>query len=171
MRQSITPHKSRNWMDQDRAVERRMSPGSIWVESDPYARLMIVRRTAAERRVQQIKARGRTPRVCLYLLAVGGQAPPRSLSAAQSLAEEQGWHVATKCYTDCPGATGPMPRPGWDTVRRQIRAGYVDGVVALTHASISPEFGAYEQQLTWFAEHFGFIALVTPESESAAGQP
>lgn len=170
MRQSTTPHRGRDWMDQERAIDERLCPDKVRIEPDPLTRLMIARRATVERVVQQLRTNGRVPRVCLYALAVGGHVPTHSLNAARAFAEQQGWQMGPEDYTDCHGTTGPMARPGWDQVRRRIRAGLVDGVVVLTHASISLRLDEYEGQLTWFDEHFGFIALVIPEGETAAVQ-
>ncbi|MBK3639485.1 hypothetical protein [Streptomyces sp. MBT33] len=170
MRQSTTPHRGRDWMDQERATDEWLRPDRVRIEPDPLTRLMIARRATVERTVQQLRGHGRVPRVCLYMLAVGGHVPRHSLSAARSFAEQQGWQVSAEDYTDCHGTTGPMARPGWDLVRRRIRAGLVDGVVVLTHAIISLRPDEYERQLTWFDEHFGFIALVIPERDTATVQ-
>lgn len=157
-------------MDQERATDDRLCPGKVRVEPDPYARLMIARHATVRRVVQQLRTSSRMPRVCLYALAVGGHVPKHSLNAARAFAEQQGWQVAAEDYTDCHGTTGPMARPGWDQVRRRIRAGLADGVVVLTQTIISLRLDEYEQQLAWFDEHFGFIALVIPEGKTAAVQ-
>jgi hypothetical protein len=111
----------------------------------------------------------RVPRVCLYALAVRGQEPTNSLEEARQFALRQGWQVGVnQCFTDRFGATDPLTRPGWSLVRQQIRAGYADEVVALTHSVVSPHLDEYELQLNLIEEHLGFIALVT--AETTAGQ-
>ncbi|WP_371792288.1 hypothetical protein OG285_25170 [Streptomyces sp. NBC_01471] len=48
-------------------------------------------------------------------------------------------------------------------MRQQIRAGYADGVVVVTHSVISPRRDEYKQELRWIEEHSGFVAVVVPE--------
>lgn len=96
-------------------------------------------------------------------LTVGQQQSCRSLDECKGFAVDQRWCVGGRAFTDHFGAGDPQTRPGWGLVRRQIRAGFADGVVVLTQSITSPHLEEYEQQLTWFETHLGFIALVTPE--------
>lgn len=103
--------------------------------------------------------------MCLYLLAARGCEPAHSCDAARDYALLEGWQISTlQVVTDRFGVTGPLLRPGWSAVRHQIRAGFVDGVVALTHSVISPHLGEYELQLALVEESGGFVPLVTPET-------
>jgi hypothetical protein len=170
MRQSTAPFPDRGWMDCERAFDEWLHPAKSRVEADRFVRLMRVRRELLHQRVAQLQARDRVPRVCLYVLSVGGCEPTHSPEAARAFASEQGWQVGS-CYTDRHDGTDPMARQGWGQALQQICAGYVDGVVVLTHSVISPDVDAYEQQVVWFEVNFGFLALVTAEVEaSAVGQ-
>ncbi|MFI1201646.1 hypothetical protein ACH4VR_19705 [Streptomyces sp. NPDC020883] len=155
-----------DWMDRERAFGAGLHPDEIPVEADPYAPLESARRGNLERVAVRVQASGRVPRVCLYALSVGGQEPRHSLEAAAAFAVRESWQVGVgQSYTDHHGATDPLRRPGWCMVRQQIRAGYADGVVVITPFVISPHAIEYKQQLDWFAEHFGFIAVVAPDAE------
>ncbi|WP_258528041.1 hypothetical protein [Streptomyces sp. NBRC 110611] len=162
MRQSaVVRGTGHGWMDRERAFVAEVHPGKIRVETDPYAPLEAARRDNLERIAGRVRASSRMPRVCLYALSVGGQEPRHSLVAVR-----QSWQVGVgQSYSDHHGTTDPLVRPGWCTVRQQIRAGYADGVVVITPFVISPHASEYKQQLEWFAEHFGFIAVVAPDAE------
>ncbi|WP_411143113.1 hypothetical protein [Streptomyces sp. x-80] len=163
MRQSTTP-SGLDWMDRERAFEAEFLLEKARVEVDPYVPLAAARRGHLERIVAQLHVRRRVPRVCLYALSVGGQEPRHSLDAAAAFAVRQSWQVGVgQSYTDHQGAAAPLARPGWCLVRAQIRAGYADGVVVVTHSVISPHADEYRQQLEWFGHHFGFVALIVPE--------
>ncbi|MEU9426235.1 hypothetical protein AB0D87_25910 [Streptomyces sp. NPDC048342] len=166
MRQSITAlHKGRDWMDRERDFHARFHPDKIRVEMVPLVRLMNDRHDVLDRCLARIEAAGRVPRVCIYLLAARGCEPAHSRNAARDYALEEGWQVSTlQMFTDRFGVTDPLLRPGWSAVRHQIRAGFVDGVVALTHSVISPHLDEYELQLALVEKHGGFVALVTPET-------
>jgi hypothetical protein len=166
MRQSITAlHKGRDWMDRERDFHARFHPDEIRVEADPLVWLMNDRRDVVDRCLARIEAAGRVPRVCIYLLAARGCEPAYSRDAARDYAFQQGWQINTlQVFTDRIGLTDPLLRPGWSAVRHQIRAGFVDGVVALTHSVISPHVDEYELRLALVEEHGGFVALVTPET-------
>lgn len=171
MRQSaVVRGTGQSWMDRERAFEAELYPDKLRVETDPYAPLEAARRDNLERIAARVRTSGRMPRVCQYALSVGGQEPRHSLEAAAAFAVRQSWQVGVgQSYTDHHGATDPLTRPGWCLVRQQIRAGYADGVVVITPFVVSPHAGEYKQQLEWFAEHLGFIAVVAPEAEDGRG--
>ncbi|WP_239073852.1 hypothetical protein [Streptomyces sp. SID10853] len=151
-------------MEQERAFDALCHPETVRVEPDSYAQLAAARRGHLGRIVAQLHARSRVPRVCLYSLSVGGHEPRHSLDATGAFAARQSWKVgAGQSYTDHHGATDPEGRPGWCRVRRQIRGGYADGVVVVTHSVISPRPDEYRRQLDWFQEHSAFVAVVVPE--------
>ncbi|MEV6421731.1 hypothetical protein [Streptomyces sp. NPDC051662] len=153
-------------MHREKALDAGLHPEKIRVEADPYVPIAAARREILEGIVTQLRARGRVPRVCRYALAVGGQEPRHSLDAAAAFAVRQSWRIGVgQSYTDHHGAAESLTRPGWCLVRQQIRAGYADGVVVVTHSVVSPHIDAYKQQLNWFGAHFGFVALVVPEMQ------
>ncbi|MEV3853059.1 hypothetical protein AB0J38_01890 [Streptomyces sp. NPDC050095] len=157
----------RGWMDKERLVEAMLDPDKIRIETDPYAPLEAARRDNLDRVEAGVRAGGRVPRVCRYALSVGGHEPQHSLEKAAAFAVRQSWQVGVgQSYTDHHGPTDPLARPGWCLVRQQIRAGYADGVVVITPFVISPQPSEYQQQLDWFAAHFGFIAVVAPDAET-----
>lgn len=164
MSQSTARRTSTTWMDQERAFEAELEPDRVRVETNPYAALAAARRENLERLVAQFHARGRVPRVCRYALAVGGLEPRHSLDAAAAFAVRQSWQVGVgQSYTDHHGAADPLTRPGWCLVRQQIRAGYADGVVVVTHSVITSHTDEYKRQLDWFEMRSGFVAVVVPE--------
>lgn len=163
MRQS-TARRTQNWMDHERAVRAQMHPDEVRVSVDPYGPIGAARRENLERVVAQVRARGRIPRVCLYAPSFDGQVPRASLDSATNYAERQSWQVGPEqFYTDPSGATAPQDRPGWTLVRRQVRAGFVDGAVVITADVVSRQADEYREELGWFEEHHGFIALVVSE--------
>jgi hypothetical protein len=106
--------------------------------------------------------------VCLYALSIDEQRPRASLQAAAAYAARQSWHVeAGQTYTDCQGDEGPSARPGWNSVRERVRAGYADGVVVVTASVVSSHLEEYQQEIDWFGHHWGFIGLVIPEIRKA----
>ncbi len=164
MRQSTARRKPTSWMDQERDLEEGLNPNRFRVRADAYGSLAAARRDNLEQIVARARARGRMPRVCLYALAFGGQEPQHSFNAAAACAVRQCWQVgAGQSYADHHGAGAPTARPGWCGVRRQILAGYADGVVVVTADVISSHVDEYRQELDWF-EHRGFVAVVIPET-------
>ncbi|WP_241826760.1 hypothetical protein [Streptomyces graminilatus] len=156
-------------MDRERAFREELHPDEVRIEADPLVRLLNVRVSTLDHRLSLLRELGRMPRVCLYALAVDGQEPTHSLNAARDFALQQNWQVGVHHhFTDRFGATDPLTRTGWSLVRHQIRAGYADGVVALTHSVISPHLDEYALQLDLIEQHLGFVALVT--AETAGGQ-
>ncbi|MEV7090125.1 hypothetical protein AB0O07_30295 [Streptomyces sp. NPDC093085] len=167
MRQSITARRAPDWMDIEREYEARRNPDTVRVEPNPAARLAALRSDNLRQVVAQVRARGRTPRVCRYALSVGGHRPANSLAAVTAFAERRAWHVGEEqTFIDHQSTAAPQSRPGWCLVRRQIRAGYADGVVVTTTGVISPHLGPYEEELRWFELHRAFIAVVAPTART-----
>lgn len=165
MRQNITPNPGRDWMDQKHAFQPSPRPSDTNAQIAATERLGTLRLDSLNRRVAQLWAVGRVPRVCLYTLAIGGKGATHSLDEARQFALRKGWQAATtQTVTDYHRATTPRSRPGWSSVCQQIRSGFADGVVAITHTAISSDLLEYEYQLQYFDRHLGFIALVTPET-------
>lgn len=105
------------------------------------------------------------PRVCRYALCVGGHEPTTSLDAAATFAARHSWQVGLEqTFTDPFGSLDPAHRTGWRLVRRQVSAGYVDGVVT-TSSVISPNADEYERELLWFELHCAFVSVVTPGAQ------
>ncbi|MDT0616219.1 hypothetical protein [Streptomyces lancefieldiae] len=167
MRQSTT-RRTQTWTHRERVIDSQLHPDQIRVQPDPFAPLAGARREHLGRVVTQIQAKGRLPRVCLYALSVRGQEPQHSVRAAAAYAVRHSWQVVTRQpYTDRQGLAEPALRPGWRLVRQQIRAGYADGVVTVTPSVISSRVDEVRQEIDWFGQHFGFIALVVPEMTRA----
>ncbi|MFI5749106.1 hypothetical protein ACIBBE_24940 [Streptomyces sp. NPDC051644] len=136
----------------------------VHIEANPYVPIAGARRVNLERVVAQARSRGRDPRVCLYALSFDEQVPRASLDSAAAYARRKSWQVGSEqSFTDPDDATAPQDRPGWGHVRKQIRAGFADGVVVITADVVSSEVDEYRDELAWFEEHHGFIALVIPE--------
>ncbi|WP_251060337.1 hypothetical protein [Streptomyces sp. ISL-100] len=152
-------------MDEERAFQARHDPSEVRVATDPVVRLMKARIDVLDNRIAQLWAVGRVPRVCLYALPIGGQEPTHSREKARQFALQKGWQTGMgQAVTDRHGATDPQTRPGWSFVCQQIRSGFADGVVAVTHSVISPNLDEYEVQLQLVEAHLGFVALVTSET-------
>ncbi|OCC13988.1 hypothetical protein [Streptomyces sp. PTY087I2] len=153
-----------DWMDLERQYEAELHPDQVRVEPDPHARLAALRGDVLRSVVTAVRDRGRAPRVCLYALSVGGVRPSNSLKAAAIFATRSGWQTYgnQQSFTDPHGAPAPEARPGWGLVRRQISAGYADGVVVATTSVISPNFEQYERELRWFALHRAFVGVIAP---------
>jgi hypothetical protein len=163
MRQS-TAHRTPTTLIDRRGLEVRQNPDQLRVEAEAYGSFAVARRDNLERIVARARTHGRVPRVCLYALTFGAQEPRHSFNAATACAVRQGWQVgAGQSYADLHGSGAPVSRPGWCGVRKQILAGYADGVVVVTADVISPRVEEYRQELNWF-EHKGFVALVIPEA-------
>lgn len=153
-----------DWRGRESALQHSLYSDGVGVAPDPDIRLMNRRCATLGHRVAQLKARGRTPRVCLYALTADSQGPVPGLDKARALAVREGWQVgAEQVFVDDYGPSIPATRSGWVAVQRQVRSGFADGVVALTPSAIAPCREEYESQLRWFTEHFGFIALVHAE--------
>ncbi|MDJ1136288.1 hypothetical protein [Streptomyces iconiensis] len=153
------------WMDRESPFGQRLVPQAMGVGPDPGLCAMKRRCSNLARQVAVLREKGRTPRVCLYALtAHTGEVPTRSLGEVRAFAVREGWLVgARQIITDRTGPARPTVRSGWSRVRRNVRSGYADGVVALAQSAITPRRDEYESQLQWFEDHFGFIALVYPE--------
>lgn len=170
MRQSTTARcKGPEWIDPERTFREKRHPDEVRIGTNRLVRLLNARVSALDLRLSRLREVGRKPRVCLYALAVDRQEPTHSLNAARDFALRQNWQVGVDHhFTDRVGATDPLTRAGWSQVRHQVRAGYADGVVALTYSVISPRLDEYALQLDLIAQHLGFVALVT--AETAGGQ-
>lgn len=152
-----------DWMDRENDSDRWLRPDIPRVSPDRSVQLMKLRREQMERRLEALRLRGRVPRVALYAPTVNGQSPDRSLAAVREFAEKMQWQIGRdQTFTDCVSLAAP--EGGWPQVRRQIKSGFADAVVALTRASISTELDAYETELNWFTQYGGFIALVHAEN-------
>lgn len=160
---SIAPPSRVDGMDHQRAFDRTLHAERAKVRADLDGRLMILRERNLRLAVVALEARGRVPRVCLYALAANGEEPTRSVLSVRAFAVREGWQVgAGNVFVDSI-PTRRANRSGWVRVQRQVQSGFADGVVALTQSAIAPRRDVYEAQIRWFAEHFGFIALVNPE--------
>ncbi|WP_326692297.1 MULTISPECIES: hypothetical protein [unclassified Streptomyces] len=152
-------------LEGERGFGRSLFSDSVRADPDPSLTAMRRRRANLGHRIAALRGQGRVARVCLYARAMSdAEVPARSLEAVSVFAAQEGWHARTgRVFTDQAGPSSPTARPGWIRVQQHVRSGYADGVVALTHSAISLRCDEYETQLQWFADHFGFIALVHPE--------
>ncbi|QDN54109.1 hypothetical protein [Streptomyces sp. S1D4-20] len=167
MRQSITARRAPDWMDVEHQRDAEWHPDRVRVEPDPSARLAALRCDNLQKVVAEVRAKGRAPRVCRYALSVGGHRPSNSLDAAAAFAVRNSWQAGgeEQTFTDPHGAPNPELRTGWRLVRKQIRAGYADGVVVTTSSVISTHAEVYEQELLWFEMHCAFVAVIAPEAK------
>ncbi|MFE2034421.1 hypothetical protein ACFXBB_14430 [Streptomyces scopuliridis] len=122
-------------MDVERERDAMWNPDKVRIETDQLVRLMNDRCDVLNWRLTRIEAVPHTPRIS-----------------------------TPQVFTDRLGATDPFLRAGWATVRQQIRSGFVDGVVALTHRTISPRLDKYELPLGLVEDHGRSVSLVTPET-------
>ncbi|MFD3714921.1 hypothetical protein [Streptomyces sp. NPDC058677] len=160
-----TSGASADWMDRENEYDRMFRPDAPRVSPDRNVQLMKLRREQMERRLEALRASGRVPRIALYARTVNGQSPDRSLAAAREFAEQMEWQVGrAQTFTDCLSLTTPEDRCGWLQIKQQVKSGFIDGVVAVTRAAVSPQLDGYETELNWFATHGGFVALVHAEN-------
>ena len=153
-----------DWMDLDNDHAWWMRPGVPRVSPDRAIQLMKLRREQMGRRLEALAASGRVPRIALYARTVNGQSPDRSLAAARDFTEYMKWQVGRDhTFTDCLSLTAE-DRYGWLQIKQRIKSGFIDGVVAVTRASISSQLDEYETELGWFAVYGGFVALVHAEN-------
>jgi hypothetical protein len=159
------PRKTPTWMDAERRVHERWCPDRAGALPEPLVWLGSVRREILSQRLAHLEARGRTPRMCLYALSSLGEELAGSFAMARTYAAAEQWRVrGDQCIADRLGITDPMQRPGWRLVLHLIRTGHAVGVVALTHASISPHLHEHEAQLDLVGHNDGFVALATAET-------
>ncbi|MFJ5811854.1 hypothetical protein [Streptomyces sp. NPDC093093] len=160
-----TSGASADWMDRENEHNRMFRPDAPRVSPDRNVQLMKLRREQMERRLEALRASGRVPRIALYARTVNGQSPDRSLAATREFAERMEWQVGREqTFTDCLSLTTPEDRHGWLQIKQRVNGGFIDGVVAVTRATVSPQLDGYETELTWFAMHGGFVALVHAEN-------
>ncbi|WP_031102520.1 hypothetical protein [Streptomyces sp. NRRL S-146] len=154
-----------DWMDRDNERDRRFRPDTLRVPTDRNVQLMKLRREQMERRLEALRASGRVPRIALYARTVNGQNPDRSLAATREFAERMEWQVGREqTFTDCLSLAITEDRYGWLQIKQRVKSGFIDGVVAVTRAAVSPQLDGYENELNWFAMHGGFVALVHAEN-------
>lgn len=160
-----TSGASADWMDRDNEYDRLFRPDAPRVSPDRNVQLMKLRREQMERRLEALSASSRVPRIALYARTVNGQSPDRSLAATREFAERMEWQVGREqTFTDCLSLTTPEDRHGWLQIKQRVKSGFIDGVVAVTRAAVSPQLDGYETELTWLAMHGGFLALVHAEN-------
>lgn len=160
-----TASASTDWMDLENDHDRLFRPDIPRLLPDRSIQLMKLRREQMERRLEELRASGRVPRVALYARTVNGQSPERSLAAAREFTERMKWLVGREqTFTDCLSLTAPEDRYGWSRMKQRLRSGFIDGAVAITRAAVSPQLDVYEAELNWVALHGGFIALVHAEN-------
>ncbi|MGQ4513136.1 hypothetical protein [Streptomyces sp. DW26H14] len=131
------------------------------------ADLMAVRQRILWRQLQRPRPANRAPRVCLYDLATSRQVSKSFLGTAHGYAARQGWKVTRQRFTDQtdgPEAPDPLFRPGWSSVRSEIRAGRIDGVLVPAYRVISSDLDEYEFWICLIERHRGFIALMASET-------
>lgn len=154
-----------NWMDRENDHDWMFRSDVPHVSPDRNIQLMKLRREQMERRLDALRVSGRVPRIALYARTVNGRIPDRSLAAARQFAERMEWQVGRKqTFTDCLSLTAPKERCGWLQIRQRVKSGFLDGVVAVTRATVSPQLDGYQTELNWFAIYSGFIALVHAEN-------
>lgn len=159
------PNTPTDWMDHENDDDRMFPSGVLRVSPDWNIQLMKLRKDQMERRLEALRASGRVPRVALYARTVNGQSPNRSLAAAREFAERMKWQVGPEqTFTDGLSLTVDEERYGWLQIRQRVKSGFLDGVVAVTRAAVSPQLDGYETELNWFAIYSGFIALVHAEN-------
>lgn len=153
--------KTPAWMDEEGSSRRRLErPDTL---PDPLIRLGSVRRDVLAQRLNDLATRGRTPRVCLYTHAVGGQDQGATLTEVRAQVTAEGWKVKGQDVVDRITAA-PAHRPGWRLILRLVRAGDVDGIVVTAYSNVSRHLDEYEEQLDRVEQLGGFVALATPET-------
>ncbi|MFB6525224.1 hypothetical protein [Streptomyces sp. NPDC056399] len=155
-----------SWMDAERNFRAQWWPERLGTLPDPFVRISAERRDALTRRLEEIEARGRIPRICLYAAGPSNPSQREALDAAQEFADARGWRMKGECSTDV-YSTVPADRAGWSEILDKIRGCFLDGVVLPAYDEISPYAGEYEVQLRRVDSVGGFVVLVSPETGGA----
>jgi hypothetical protein len=159
------PSASADWMDLDNEHAGRARLDESRIAPDRAIQLMKLRRNQMEHRLEELRVNRRIPRVALYARSVNGQDPDRSFAVAREFTERMEWQVGRdQSFADLLSLTAPVDRDGWLRVKQRIKGGFVDGVVAMTRADVSPQLDGYEAELSSVALHGGFVALVHAEN-------
>lgn len=162
MRQSTARNTA--WMEEERALAERWDPHRVRLRPDPYVAIGAARRDQVQLVELRVNDRGRRPQVCRYALSAGGAWPENSFASLAHFATRRGWVARPqRVFTD-PDDSSDNVRLGWGHVRELVRAGFVDGVLAVTASAVSEYPDHYQSELDWFKEHGAFIELITPES-------
>lgn len=151
------------WMDAEREFHARWWPERVGTIPNPLVRISAQRREVLTRRLEQIEAHGRVPRVCLYAAGPSGPDQKEALDAAREFVSSNGWRMKGEHSADVYG-TSPDHRAGWGEIVRMIRGSFLDGVVVPTYDDISHFASEYEVQLGRIDMAGGFVALVSPET-------
>ncbi|MFF0481945.1 hypothetical protein [Streptomyces sp. NPDC004435] len=156
-------HSTPSWMDAEREFHTRWWPERLGTLPDPFVRIAAARRDALTRRLEEIEARRRVPRVCLYAAGPSNPGQREALDGAREFVNARGWRMKGEWSTDVYG-TIPADRAGWSEIVRKIRGCFLDGVVVPAYDEISPYAGEYEVQLRRVDSVGGFVVLVSPET-------
>jgi hypothetical protein len=105
-------------------------------------------------------------KVLLYANTMAGE-PSRALAAAETYAQDRGWHVVGR-FVDVTPDTQPWERTEWPKILRKLRGGFAQGVVTADRSAVSPADEPYEQTLRWLSDHFSFIAHATASPRTSA---
>lgn len=153
---------------QGHAPAKWLRPREFRIESDLYAPIEALRCEDLTRVLARLQATGPSPRVCLYAISFGREAPRVSVgSAAKHAWRRSGAVSREQTFTGPDGATAPDGRQGWSFLRELIRAGLAGGVVVLMAGVVSGEIDQCRNERARFEEQIGFDALVVPEITGA----
>ncbi|MEU0770628.1 hypothetical protein [Streptomyces albogriseolus] len=149
------------WMDRDNEVQRLytgLTPASR-NPGEPLTRL----RKAYLRAAVDVPGRTRTLRVATYVqTAPGGQAD-HTLPRLRQYAERV-FEVRREIH-DATGPVAPRERNGWLLACSLLHEGFVDGIVALDQATVSPDPSLYVEELQWLGERRFFLDLLIAETD------
>lgn len=152
------------WMDQDNAWHRRLHPDQDHFQPDPRLRLRRLRKYSV-RAVAERTGRLRTLRVISYALVQPSQNPAPDHVRLAEFAKDT-WNVKYELHDEVPSlqeAADPQHRNGWLMVRRLLRTGAADGVLAVSREVISPDDSSYYRELCWISDHSSFLELLVAE--------
>lgn len=162
---ALTELQPEGWMDRDNAIQRRwtgLGEGPVR-QADPLSRLWGVRTDGVRAAGDLARRNGRMLRVVRYVQAPQHEAGPQ-FEELELVARSRHYLVRDEECLDPGGPALLEYRSGLSAVRRLLRAGFADGLVAPAYEHISPNLREYERFLKDMALHGWFVALALSET-------
>lgn len=145
-----------------------------WYDNTPRlrlnqdSRLNSIRHGFYEEAISARVEQGRQVRVTTYVLAPRGADAEGVHAALAAHAESLGWRIGAERFTDVPANGRDDARPAFSAACRYAASGFVDGVLTLDRAMVTPNHEAYEAYLRWLHDRLSFLAFVPPASPNTS---